>query len=263
MNLYEILAKNQASTPFSRSQEQIYYNDNSYRLNGLESFQYLANPVDSFGVVRENIVLRSLENKEIIEKAFKQFTKKEERSNDELEKYMGNCLLSLPYLNYKDKKIYVPVFPFAVSSIYSENFSRLGEMPYKNVFKLYESILIDPFDYYGYNIFISYFTNLVLIKKTPECAALYDYDARSIYFVNDEGRLDAKICLFDKYLSHQTLTHLTKRIETVVDAYFANDRELMIQELLENELISKILADKVKKYMVKKENKSVLKGRFI
>lgn len=75
--------------------------------------------------------------------------------------------------------------------------------------------------------------------------------------------LDAKICLFDKYLSHQTLTHLTKRIEAVVDAYFANDRELMIQELLENELISKTLADKVKKYTIKKENKSALKGRFI
>ncbi len=263
MNLYELLAKNQASTAFSQSQEQIYYNENSYRLNGLESFQYLANPVDSFGVVRENIVLRSLENKEKIEKAYRQFTKKGGYSEENLEKYMKNCLLSLPYFNFKEEKIYVPVFPFAVSSIYSKNFARLGEAPYKNVFKFYESILIDPFDYYGYDIFISYFTNLVLIKKNSECAALYDYDARSIYFVNDEGRLDAKICLFDKYLKHQTLTHLTSRIETVVDAYFNNDRDKLIQELEKNELISKNLADKIRIYTSKKTDKSILKGRLI
>ncbi len=255
MSLFEILAKNQASTPFSRSQEQIYYNENSYRLNGLESFQYLANPVDSFEIVRANIILRSLENKEIIEKSFKQFVKKDNYNKDELEKYMENCLLSLPYLNFKDKKIYVPVFPFAISSIYSDNFLRLGEMPYKKIFKLYESILIDPFDYYGYNIFVSYFTNLVLISKKDDCAALYDYDARSVYIVNDEGRLDAKICLFDKYLTHQTLTHLTPKIEAVVDAYFADDREKLIDELEKNELISRVLVEKIHRDDSKRQRK--------
>lgn len=255
MSLFEMLAKNQASTPFSRSQEQIYYNENSYRLNGLESFQYLANPVDSFGIVRANIILRSLENKEIIEKNFKQFVKKENYDKNELEKYMENCLLSLPYLNFKDKKIYVPVFPFAISSIYSDNFLRLGEMPYKKIFKLYESILIDPFDYYGYKIFVSYFTNLVLISKKDDCAALYDYDARSIYIVNDEGRLDAKICLFDKYLTHQTLTHLTPKIEAVVDAYFADDREKLVDELEKNELISRVLVEKIHRDDSKRQRK--------
>ena len=263
MSLYDILSSNQASTPFLQSQEQLYYNENSFRLNGLESYKYLANPIDSFGVVRGNIILRSLENKEIIEKAYKQFTKKEDYDVDSLRKYMENCLLSLPYLNFKDKKIYVPVFPFSISSIYSEDFLRLGEMPYKKIFKLYESVLIDPFDYYGYNIFISYFTNLVLLKKKDECAALYDYDARSIYFVNDEGRLDAKICLFDKYLSHPTLTHLTPRIEEVVDAYFDNDREKMINALLKNSLISETLHAKIRKDEVKRLRKTSTKGEIL
>ncbi len=263
MSLYDILAKNQASTPFSRSQEQLYYNENSYRLNGLESYQYLANPIDSFGVVRGNIILRSLENKELVEKAYKQFAKNENFEEESFKKYMDNCLLSLPYLKYKDKKIYVPVFPFSVSSIYSEDFARLGEMPYKKIFKLYESILIDPFDYYGYDIFISYFTNLVLIRKEKESVALYDYDARSIYFINDEGRLDAKICLFDRFLTHPALTHLTPRIEEVVDAYFANDREALLEALSKNMLISDTLISKIRKADAKKAKKTSRKGEIL
>jgi len=127
-------------------------------------------------------------------------------------------------------------------------------MPYKRIFKQYEATLIDPFDYYGYHLFISYFTRLVCIKKTSDCAALYDYDARAIYFVNDEGRLDAKVCLFDKELTHPVLSHLLPRIEKVAEAYFLRDKKAFINALFEGELISSDLYMKLLKTLPSMEN---------
>lgn len=247
MNIYDILAKAQAQTDFSKSSEQIYYEENCYRLNSLESYAYLADPMDSFGIVRGNIILRALENKETIEKLYKKYSKNDFSSLMTLNEYMENGLLNLPYLTFKKEKNYVPVFAASIASIYSKNFSRLGEMPYKTIFKQYEATLIDPFDYYGYEIFDSYFTSLVLIKKTPDCAAFYDYDAKTIYFINDEGRLDSKVALFDKEMRKPAFNHLIPRISAVVNAYFDNDREKFVNSLLDEGLISENLFAKIRK----------------
>lgn len=260
MNLYELLANNQRPTAFSKSPEQVYYNENSYRLNELETYSYLSNPSDSFGVVRGNIILRALENKESIEKLLKNYVKLKSKSTISLDEYMKNGLLTLPYLSYKGEKIYVPIFPLSVANVYGERFERMSQMPYKRIFKQYEAALIDPFDYYGYNIFISYFTRLVLIKKQDKNAAFYDYDANAIYIINDEGRLDNKICLFDKKLDHIVTTHLISRVSKVVDAYFASDREEMIRQLMEGGFISETMLQKIRKFDERKKNYYIKKG---
>lgn len=252
MNLYDILANNQVPTLFSKSQEQIYYNENSYRLNELESYSYLANPNDSFGIIRGNIILRALENKERIEALFKTYKKSTNKTQISVYEYMKSGLATLPYLLFNNAKVYVPVFPLTVASIYGERFERLGEMPYKRILKQYESALIDPFDYYGYEIFISYFTRLILIKKNDCCAAFYDYDAKAIYIINNEGRLDNKICLFDKYLAKPNLSHLMPRVSAVVEAYFENDRDKMLKMLYEGGLISQMTLDQINKNIEKK-----------
>ena len=260
MTIYEWLENEQGPTNFSRSAERVYYNENSYRLNELETYSYLANPSDSFGVVRGNIILRALENKETIEKLFKSYEKAKDKLSISLDEYMKNGLLNLPYLQFKGAKNFVPVFPSSVAAIYGEHFEKLGEMPYKRIFKQYEAMLIDPFDYYGYHVFISYFTNLVLIKKTEDVAAFLNYDANAIYFINDEGRLDAKLCLFDKGIRHPVLTHLTQRITKVVEAYFQNDREGVLEALLEGNLVSAELIHKIHKEDQKRMAKLIKKG---
>ena len=130
MSIFDILSSSQAPTLFSRSPEQIYYNENSYRLNELESYAYLANPIDSFGVVRGNIILRALENKETIEKLFKEYEKNSDEATISLKEYIENGLLSLPYLSFKGNKIYVPDFPLSIALIYSDKVERLGKTPY-------------------------------------------------------------------------------------------------------------------------------------
>jgi hypothetical protein len=79
---------------------------------------------------------------------------------------------------------------------------------------------------------------LVEVRKNPSGSAFYDFDAEAVYFVNLQGRLDAKLCLFDRSLHHPSHNHMLKRLFPVVDAYYANDRETMIKALVDNKLIS-------------------------
>jgi hypothetical protein len=66
---------------------------------------------------------------------------------------------------------------------------------------------IDPFDYYGPALYNSYFTRLGRSPQEPEHgAAFYDFDAEAVYFVNLQGRLDAKLCLFDRSLASSQVT---------------------------------------------------------
>ncbi len=116
--------------------------------------------------------------------------------------------------------------------------------PYKKLLKDYEAALIDPFDYYGAALYDSYFTKLVILRKTKNSMAAYDYDAECIYFINEEGRLDAKIALFDKGLTKPLKNHMIPRIQKVVDAYYENDRDKMLNVLLKEKLISDALRKK-------------------
>ncbi len=245
MTLYEILQNEQRPTVFSHGPEQLYYNENSYRLNELESFHYLMNPTDSFGIVCGNVILRALENKATIERLLKTYEKGKAEIAVSLSNFMRDGMANLPYLDWHDEKIYVPVFPSSIAALYTKDFQKLLEAPYSAIVKDYEDMMIDPFDYYGYSAFISYFTSLVLVRKTEECAALYDFDASCLYFVNDEGRLDAKLCLFDRGIERPILTHLMPRLAKVADRYFANDREGMLQALQEGNLISAHLIEKI------------------
>ncbi|MDD5884782.1 MAG: hypothetical protein PUC66_01930 [Erysipelotrichaceae bacterium] len=245
MTLYEILQNEQRPTLFSRSQEQLYYNENSYRLNELESFHYLMNPTDSFGVVCGNVILRALENKATIERLLKAYEKNKDDISLPFADYMQNGMANLPYLDWHEEKNYVPVFPSSIAALYAKDFQKLREAPYSAIVKDYEDMMIDPFDYYGYSVFVSYFTSLVLVRQNENCAALYDFDASCLYFVNDEGRLDAKLCLFDRDISHPVLTHLMPRLSKVAERYFANDREGMLKALQEGNLISAHLIEKI------------------
>ena len=67
---------------------------------------------------------------------------------------------------------------------------------------------------------------------------LVHYDTNTIYFINEQGRLDASIVLFDRYIRHPNYSHMLERIKPVVDAYFDFDREGVINALYDNGFIS-------------------------
>jgi len=242
VNLFETLAKKQRPTSFARSTEMTFYLQNRVLLNNVSLYAPFLKAQDSFDIIRANIIIRAIMNKEIIEKSYQNKIKGDRKSSDlatSVDEYMKSAVSELPFLKTNSgDRIYVPIFPGNLNKIYSGDFEKLSVSPYVSLLKNYDAATIDPFDYYGPSIFDSYFTKLVLIKETKEGDAFYDFDAEAIYFINSQGRLDAKLCLFDRSLHHPSHNHMLKRIMPVVDAYYNVDRETLIRQLVDSKLIS-------------------------
>ncbi|MCH3910190.1 MAG: hypothetical protein LKF75_00880 [Bacilli bacterium] len=259
MSLYEELEANQEKTPFSTSGEAYFFAEHVYLLSSFELWKPYMHPTDSFMTVRSNIILRSLLNKMAIEKAYfaKAKSLKEGHKEDTLplDEYMESAMSGLPYLLFDGKKVYVPLFPEVFNNIYAGDFEKLSLPPFNRLINEYQAASIDPFDYYGNAIYDSYFTRLVPIMRKEKSLACYDYDAESLYFINDQGRLDAKICFFDKELVKPTKTHMVPRIEAVAEAYYENDRRKMLNALLSGNLISSSLIHKIAGKEIKFEEK--------
>lgn len=262
MSIYDELAIHQAPTPFATSSEAIFFADNSYLLANSELWSRFLKPLDSFETIRANIILRSLINKNAIERLYFAHLKAEKDKKGKQDKSslphlsLSEAMEGFPYLLFKGKKIYVPIFPEVLNTIYSGDFAKLAQPPYKSLVNAYQAATVDPFDYYGYELFDSYFTKLVPIRKTPKTMAAFDYDAETLYFINDQGRLDAKLCFFDRDLPRPVKTHLIKRVEAVADAYFQDDRNAMFNALLSNNLVSSSLMHQLAGKEIKFEEKS-------
>ena len=110
--------------------------------------------------------------------------------------------------------------------------------PYNGLMENFKDTVIDPFDMYGFELYNSHFSRLVKIKNVDKETAFFHYDTNTIYFINEQGRLDATIVLFDKHIRHPSYSHMLERIKPVIDAYFAFDREGFIRALRENGFIS-------------------------
>ena len=143
-------------------------------------------------------------------------------------------------------KIYIPFFNRAINQIYSLEPLKLLEEPYISLEDNYQNSSNDPFDTYGAELFNSFFTKLVKVGTNGKEIAYFHYDTNTIYIVNEQGRLDLKIVLFDRYIKKPNLNHMLERITPVVDKYFADDREGFIEALLENKFISKKMYQMVK-----------------
>ena len=250
MDLFATLEKKQKKTLFERSDEMGYFLDHSAVLLDYPTFSSLRKAQSSFQIERANIVLRSLFAKEAIEKGVKEAKTKSNgldgpQSQAIYEETLKPILAKLPYHLYDGEKIYIPFFSRSLNRIYVSEWGKLISSPYKRFLKNFDSIIIDPFDYYGDDLYESLFTKLVRVKKTDEGSAFYDYDAFAIYFVNKQGRLDCKCCLFDRYLKEQNRNHMMERVAPVVDAYYKGDCESFKRLLVENKLISSRLIYKI------------------
>lgn len=249
MNLYETLAKEQRATKFLRSDEMAFFLDYNGVLSDFVSYENLRRSQTPFQVIRANIVIRAILNKRLIEKAFAEAKKNayylEEGKSEFIKEEVGKAMKDLPYCEIAGERIYVPILPKSLNRIYTSNPEKLDVRPYKGLTRFADMAGIDPFDMYGYELYDSYFAKLILIKKEKKSACFYDYDSSSIYFVNDQGRLDVKICLFDHYLHRPSANHIIERITPVVEAYYKDDRDAMMKELVDNKLISSRLIYKI------------------
>jgi len=153
----------------------------------------------------------------------------------------------LPCFGEGEERIFIPILPRTVNRIYAGDMWKLEEKPYSSLLgkNVYESLVCDPFDTYGPDVYDSGFTNLIPLGKSPTTAAFYSFDSFSVYFVDrKQGRLEVELCLFDKYLKPRYLNHILERLQPVVDAYLNDDKEGMMKALVENQLVSSRLIAK-------------------
>lgn len=262
MNIYDFLASRQKKTPFANSVEMAFFKKHAALLSNHEAFEPWMNPKTPFDIVRSNVIIRSLLNKEEIEDLYFTYEKKKEKGEDEalpLGEYMLSGMSDLPYLLHGGKKIYVPVFPSSLNLLYAERYEKLSVTPYRRLIRDYEAALVDPFDYYGTALFDSYFTRFVPIARAAGILFAYDYDAETCYAINREGRLDAAIALFDRDLPSPSKAHMAERLLKLSSAYFGDDPEAFYRTLVNEKLISsKCLHDyreKVSRFGEKEERR--------
>ncbi len=250
MDLFLTLEKKQRKTHFQRSDEMAFFLNNAGALADYPIFSFYRKADSPFQIERANIVLRSLQAKQVIDEGVRVAKVKsvglgEEEKLQVYKETMDPILSKLPYHLHEGERIYIPFFSKSINRLYAKDWLKLVSSPYKRLLKNFDSILIDPFDYYGDDLFESPFTKLVRVKKTEEGSAFYDYDSFSLYFVNKQGRLDCQCCLFDRYLKEQNRNHMMERVQPVVEAYYQGDVEELKRYLVENKLISSRLIYKI------------------
>lgn len=243
MQLYETLANNQKHKYFFKGEEYRFFLDYRHILDSVPAFKYLSTGEDDFHVIRANIVIRSLLNKVEIEEALQFACNKSIKeygvlNHQFISNFVKERMSNMPYIQEGDSKIYVPIFTRALNLVYSNDFEKLQKAPYDALLKSFDTSVIDPFETYNFELYNSFFTKFLVIKQSATEMAVYHFDYQTIYFINNQGRLDAKIALFDKYLKRINTNHILDRIAPAVDAYFENNREKLYDELINNNLIS-------------------------
>ncbi|MCQ2743005.1 MAG: hypothetical protein MJ239_06945 [Bacilli bacterium] len=249
MKLWKTLERYQRPTRFNKSEAMSFYLSNRVLLERVPLYVPFLKADEPFDIVRANILIRGILNKQTIEAAYAKYLKSFKNKGGAslpLEKYMNEATTGLPFFQKDKEKIMIPIFSSSLNKLYNGSYEKIALSPYDKLLKNFEGSCIDPFDYYGPSIYNSYFTKLVLLKEDKNNQAYYDYDAECIYFVNEQGRLDARVCLFDKYLHHPSHNHMLKRLAPVVECYYQNDKDGLLTSLVENNLISSRLISAIK-----------------
>ena len=240
MSIYEILeTKQKYRRPFSSGEEFKYFIERRHLIGKFKTFADLYDSEENeFDIIRANILLQGLENKELFEKEIINIHEHGKMEHGRFVNTLRERTIDQPYYEVDGIKIYIPFFSRALNEIYLNEPEKLLSLPYSALTNTYENSCIDPFDTYGFELYNSYFTSLVKISQIPHEAAFFHYDTNTLYFINDQGRLDAKLVLFDKYMKRPKFTHMIERLTPVVEAYFNDDRLALVNALFENNLIS-------------------------
>ena len=221
---------------FIDTEEYSYYLSHRKYIRELDKYTFLsASKLNDFDMIRANILFQAYENKLKIEEEINNVDE-HIKSGEQLDHAKFNAILKerlvgLPKFNDGKNTIYIPIFSRPINEMYVKKAEKLLESPYNELRTSFKSSLIDPFDAFGYQLFDSTFTRLIHVASSNKEAAFFHYDTNAIYFVNDQGRLENKLVLFDKFMHHPNYNHMLDRLLPVVDAYFANDYESFILAL--------------------------------
>ncbi len=244
--LYSVLNKRK-KVRLHDSEEYRFYLKNAPTFSSVLSYyRFSLNETNPFRVIQANIILKAMLNKELIESKVKQYSSEavgnSDESRDESIKKKIWAILdenTAPYFPMEKSRIYVPIFSRSLNLIYNEECSKILEYPYNELIETPQTSCIDLFDAYPVDLYNSPFTSLILIRKDRSSSAFYHCDFETIYIINDQGRLDAEIPLFDRYIGETDQHQIIQRIEKVVEKFYENDELGFVKALHDNDFISK------------------------
>lgn len=257
MRIFKSLERKRKIQFLRKSQEYPFYLQNRELLNVIPHYDSSLVLVDDFDLIKSNIVIQSMMNKAQIEKILDDITINFKKLQDPVTRkkiiaFVNERIVNLPFLEEEGKKIYFPLFSRTLNMLFLEEPEKLLEYPYSVLRHDFATTLIDPFEAYGYALYNSKFTNLIKISGDKTSCAFYHFDYRTIYIINDQGRLDIAIPLFDKAMKKISTHHLIERITKVVEAFYTNNRETFIHELYAQKFVSFKL---YRKFLKKKDHR--------
>ena len=232
----------------SNTLEYQFFAKNARILSKYEGFYKLRSfDEKTFKIIQSNILIKTMENKNIIEEIVSDnsLISKEELVQKLIE-------LNRPFLLSDENRIYLPIYSKGLNFIYIDEPSKLEEYPYCELKIDPVSSCIDLFDEYNLNLYDSNFTSLIKIDEDKTSAAFYHQEFETIYIINNQGRLDISIRLFDKYLNIKNKDLLFERLQEVVSCFYKGDRETFIKSLFLNKFISLKRYKQLKKIRIKK-----------
>lgn len=246
MNLFDTLAKYQKGVDFRKSEDFLFFSKNRHLFANIEMYKNLLPGTNEFEILRANIIIQSILNKKKIEEAILFAYKDSKMTTSGAQEYIQNTLKELPYVSAGNLKIYVPIFSRPVNACYSSQFGKLLKLPYSDLIQNYTDSCVDLFETYNFDLYNSLFTKLITIYRDKDVMFVYHFDFKTLYAINDQGRLDAKIALFDKYIKKPDTSHIIERLRPVVERYLEDDKEGFYRALMNNKLISEKLIYKIK-----------------
>lgn len=251
MKLFYYLNKNKRNFP-SRSGEYHFFVENNKLVSKiLSKYKISISETSPFKLIEANALIRGMQNKKIFEDGLEKYLlEASDLPQKEKDQYIKEHIwkdldeVNAPYFMIDKVRIYIPFYSIGLNLIYNDECSKLASYPYNELKTKPLSTCIDCFDVYNFALFQSPFTSLIKIKEDATTCAYFHADLETIFIINNQGRLDISIPLFDKYIKNPNKENLIKRVENVVENYYSNNRNKFLRSLLDNEFISRKLYKK-------------------
>lgn len=231
MKIYDLLIKNRRPHLINQSREFLFFQKHEIKLNLTVDYLAFLNPRDDFNLIQMSIIIESLLN---YEKLMNYYNATEEKATEFDVK---------PLFVHENVPIYCPLFSVSNNLLIDNG---LGANLNLN------NDTIDLFETYNFALYESALTSLVKVSGDLKTRAYYHYDFHTVYIVNDQGRLDQRISLFDKHIKKPDYRNVIDRLQPVLKAYYDNDLLGFIGALVGEKLISQKLYNKYMAFLRRK-----------
>ena len=239
--------RNDKTSNIASSSYKKYFDENVYRVGNYPWLDRYISIKDAFSLVRSTMILKAINNKLMIEEGSELYNEKVLKKESTYKVIHER----LPYLVHDEKRIYVPFLNEESNLYYDRKLDELSKLPHSSLKKNCEEQSIDAFDLYNLDFFDSSFTRLIKVYEFKESVAFYDIELETIFVIDDQGRLEQDIPLFDSKVLKKDKSDIIAHLHSLMSYYFNDDKFGFIDALYKYNFISKVAYN----FILNKEHK--------